>query len=177
MNKMNIFLMGYRGCGKTTLGKKLAQRLWKTFVDVDGEVCKRFGDKTIAAIWAEHGEPEWRRVETEVTEGLCGKKNQVIALGGGTLMQPAAREAVRGAKGAVRIYLKCTPEELYRRVVEDAKSAESRPALTGSGGDLDEVKRVLSERGPVYEELADKVFDVTHVDVENGLRYLIDRCL
>ena len=95
---MNIILIGYRGSGKTTLGKQLAMRQWLTFVDVDSEVCKRFDNASIADIWAKHGEPEWRRVEVEVTEDLCKKDGQVIALGGGTLLEPGARRAVMNAE-------------------------------------------------------------------------------
>jgi shikimate kinase len=174
---MNIILIGYRGSGKSTIGKLLATRLWKTFVDTDEEVRKRFANKTIAEIWQEHGESEWRRAEVEVTQKVLEGANQVIALGGGTLMQPAARTAVEQAKNAVRIYLSCEPQELHRRIAQDTNSSRSRPPLTGYGGSVEEIRCVLAERDPVYRAVADKVLDVTHLKPENGLRYLIDRCL
>jgi shikimate kinase len=155
----------------------LADQLWKTFVDVDDETCKRFGGKTIAQIWQEFGEPAWRREDVEVTKNLCGRRGVIIGLGGGTLMQPAAREAVEKAPHAVRIYLKCDAEELFRRISQDTKSAATRPNLTRHGGGLEEIKAVLALREPVYEAVADEVFDVTHVDPEGGLRHLIRRCL
>lgn len=173
----NIILIGYRGSGKTSIGRKLASQLWKTFVDVDDAACARFENNSIADIWQKHGEPEWRRVEVEVTRELCVKTDHVIGLGGGTLMQPGAREAVEKAPQTVRIYLKCAPEVLHQRISGDQKSAATRPNLTNLGGGLEEIKAVLAVRGPVYEAVADKVFDVTHVSVEDAVRYVISKCL
>ncbi len=174
---LNIILIGYRGCGKTTVGKMLADQLWKKFVDVDDDTCKRFNGKTIAQIWQEFGEPAWRREEVDVTKTLVAKKDMIIGLGGGTLMQSGAREAVEQAAHARRIYLKCEPEELFRRISQDKKSAATRPSLTSHGGGLEEIKEMLAKREPVYEAVADEVFDVTHVEPEAAVRYLIKNCL
>ena len=57
---MNIILMGYRGCGKTSIGRKIADQTWKEFVDVDVDVCKRFENRSIAEIWQTDGEPAFR---------------------------------------------------------------------------------------------------------------------
>ncbi len=173
---MNIILFGYRGCGKTSMGRLLADQLWKKFVDVDDEICRRFENKTVAQIWQDHGEPAYRQVEVEVTRDLCSGDEQVIALGGGTLMQPGAREAVEQAK-AVRIYLYCETDELNRRIEADPRTAATRPQLTAHGGGRDEVEAVLKVRDPVYREVADRVFDVTHLNVEDGVRYLIQKCM
>ena len=173
---MNIILIGYRASGKSSMGKLMAQQLWKTYKDVDHETCKVFNNPSIADIWKEHGEPAWRREEVKVTQQLCKQDDLVIALGGGTLMQPGAREAVENAN-AVRIYLKCKPEELYRRIQGDSQSSQTRPSLTGKGGGLDEIIEVLKVREPVYEAVADHVFDVTYTPVEDAVRYVIERCL
>lgn len=174
---MNIVLIGYRGSGKTTIGRKLAAQLWKTFVDTDDLTCKRFGGATIADIWRQHGEPAFREAECAVVADVMGKDEQVIALGGGTLMQPPARQAVEQASGSRRIYLKCEPEELFRRIAADTKSAATRPNLTSLGGGVDEIRAMLAERQPVYEAVADAVLDVTHLAPDDALRYLIKRCL
>lgn len=174
---MNIVLLGYRGCGKTSIGKMLASQLWKTFADVDTEACKRFKNPSIADIWAKHGEPAWRATEVEVTRELVKKPDMVIGLGGGTLMQAGARQAVEQAADTVRIYLKCEAKELYRRVSQDAQSAATRPALSPLGGGLDEIVHMLQLREPVYEAVADKVFDVTHLSIPDAVRYLIQKCL
>lgn len=174
---MNIILLGYRGSGKTSIGRKLANQLWKTFVDVDDEACKRFGNNSIAAIWEEHGEPAWRDMETRVTQELLAKDDLVIGLGGGTLMQPAARQAVEQAANAKRIYLKCSPDELLRRVEADTRTSLTRPNLTQLGGGIEEIQAVLEERGPVYEAVADEVFDVSHLNIDDAVRYLVRNCL
>ncbi len=174
---MNVILLGYRGCGKSTLGKLLADQVWKTFVDTDSETCARFANDSVAEIWKEHGEKAWRKAEAEVTREVCGKSDTVIALGGGALIEPATRKTVKDAAESVRIYLLCEPAVLYRRITDDTRSAAMRPALTEHQGTYEEVKRVLMERDPVYRDVADKVFDVTHLDPKNAVRYLIDRCL
>lgn len=174
---VNVILIGYRGSGKTTLGKKLADDLRKTFVDVDDEARKRFGSATIADIFDQHGEMQWRRVEVEVTAELVGRSDQVIGLGGGTLMQDGARQAVEQAADTIRIYLKCEPAALLQRIQGDTQSAASRPNLTKLGGGIDEIKGLLAERGPVYEAVADHVLDVTHLSPPDAVRYLVRQYL
>lgn len=173
---MNIILIGYRGCGKTSIGKSLAGKLWKKFIDVDDEICARFNNKSVAQIWADEGEPAYRAVEVEVTRELVARPDMVIGLGGGTLMQPGAREAVEQAK-AVRVYLKCDAEELFRRINADTRSAATRPALTKFGGGLDEVRHMLDVRGPVYEAVADRTLNVTHMSIEDAVKYLLSHCV
>jgi shikimate kinase len=174
---MNIILIGYRGCGKTSIGKLLANHLWKSFQDVDDETRKAFNNATIAEIWQAHGEPAWRREEVKATEKLVARKDMVIGLGGGTLMQPGARQAVEQAPDTMRIYLKCDPEELHRRISQDKQSSATRPNLTKFGGGLEEIEHMLAEREPVYLAVADKVFDVTHMGIEDAARNLIQKCL
>jgi len=169
---MNIILIGYRGSGKTSIGRKLADQLWKDFVDVDAKTLARFGDLTVAEVWEQQGEPAYREAEGEVTAELCSKDGQVIALGGGTPMIDAARAAIK-ASDAVRVYLYADAQTLHDRIESDAATAGQRPALTDQGGGLDEVRSVLEQRDPVYRDVADVVFDVTHTDIEQAVRHLI----
>ena len=170
---MNVILLGYRGSGKTSIGKKLANELWKDFVDVDDVVRKRFGGVTIAEIWQTHGEPAFRQAEAEATAELVKRDDHVIALGGGTLTTQAGRSALASAQNATRIYLACDPDTLAQRIAGDSTTGDERPSLTGGADPADEVRQVLAERDPVYREAADIVFDVTHCSIEEAVRHLI----
>lgn len=174
---MNILLLGYRGSGKTTIGRKLADELWKTFVDTDAEVCKRLGNRTIKRIWDELGEPAFRAAECDLTAELLKSDDQVIALGGGTVMHPAARAAIEAAPNVHRIYLQCEPAELAKRIAGDSQTAAARPNLTALGGGVEEITKVLDEREPVYLALAHKTLDVTRMTPDDAVRHLIRWCL
>lgn len=174
---MNIVLIGYRGSGKTTIGKMLATQLWKTFLDVDQESCRRFGIDSISEIWERFGEPAWREMEVGVVQEAMRADEQVLALGGGTLMQAGAREAIERAENTRRIYLSCQADELNRRIEADPVSAATRPSLTTHGGGVDEIRAMLEEREPVYRAVADAEFDVTDVTPDEAVRQLILRYL
>ena len=170
---MNIVLLGYRGSGKTSIGKQLAVELWKDFVDLDDQVRERFNNQTIANIWTEHGEPAFRQAEAVSAKELLAKDGQVIALGGGTLTTEAGRSAVEAPDNATRIYLSCDAKVLAQRIASDATTATERPSLTGDTDPAAEVIAVLQQRDPVYREVADIVFDVTHCSIEEAVRHLI----
>lgn len=170
---MNIVLLGYRGSGKTSIGKKLAVELWKDFVDLDDATRQRFNNQTIADIWAEHGEAAFRQAEAQAAAERLAKDNQVIALGGGTLTTDAGKAAVQSAENATRIYLSCATDVLASRIASDATTTTERPSLTGNTDPAAEVEEVLAQRDPVYREVADIVFDVTYCSIEEAVRHLI----
>src|SRR5947209_6510573 len=124
---MSIVLIGYRGSGKSTIGRRLADRLWQKFVDVDDLIVSRAG-KSIREIFAEDGEPRFREIESEVVRELSQMEEGVIGLGGGTLMREENRAVLKEA-GHKLIYLRCEPDELLRRVQADPQSALTRPNL------------------------------------------------
>jgi shikimate kinase len=172
---MNIILLGYRGSGKSSIGKKIAAATWKDFIDTDDRTRRRFDGRSVADIWATDGEPAYRQVEVEETEKALREDNAVIALGGGTVMQDAARRAVAEATDTIRIYLACKPAVLAQRIAADPATAGTRPALTQgatSADDLEEITAVLAQRDPVYRELADVVFDASYVDIDQAAAYL-----
>ncbi|MFN3169019.1 MAG: shikimate kinase [Phycisphaeraceae bacterium] len=170
---MNVILLGYRGSGKTSIGKKLANELWKDFVDTDDRVRQRFNGVPIAEIWETHGEPAFRQAEAQTVAELLQKPDQVIALGGGTLTHDDARRTIQQADNATRIYLRCDPDVLAQRIADDTTTSTERPALTDNADPADEVRQVLTQRDPVYRHTADIVFDVTHCSIEEAVRYLI----
>jgi shikimate kinase len=175
MPAMNIILIGYRGSGKTVIGRLLAERLGLDFVDSDAAVCGRFGIDSITDIWQQHGEPAWREMEVEVTRQCCAMDNQVISLGGGTVMQSGARQAIADSAQTTCVYLYAPVEVLHQRIEADANTAAARPSLTGKGGGIEEVQQVLAQRDPVYRQAADLVLDVTNLSIDATVAELADR--
>jgi len=169
-----VILLGYRGSGKTSVGRALAEATGMDFVDTDDAVRSRFGGRAIADIWATDGEAAFRAMEVAVTRELLERDGLVIALGGGTVMQHEARSAVEAAD-ARRVYLACGVEELARRLAGDATTTAARPSLTGTASTTDEIAAVLAEREPTYRAVADEVVDVTHQSVAAIVAGLLKR--
>ena len=90
---MSVYLVGYRGSGKTTIGRRLADRLWLSFADSDERVIKEAG-KSIREIFDSHGEAAFRDLEAKIVAELSKLSDHVIALGGGALLRDENREAV-----------------------------------------------------------------------------------
>ena len=172
---MNIVLLGYRGSGKTSIGKKLAVELWKDFIDLDDVTRDRFNGISIAEIWETYGEAGFRQAEAEAASEQFSKDGLVIATGGGILTHDAGKQAVVTAEHATRIYLNCSAEVLAQRIAGDAATAAERPSLTGDTDPAAEVQQVLEQRDPVYREVADVVFDVTYCSIDEAARHLIGK--
>ena len=166
---MSIVLIGYRGCGKTSIGRKLADRLWQPFVDTDDVVVKKAG-KSIKDIFDQDGEPKFRQLEAEVIKDVAKLQEHVIALGGGGATRSENVKVLRDA-GHKLIYLRCEPHELHRRIQLDPNSASTRPNLTGAGG-VEEISAVMAEREPAYRAAAQAELDVTHLSVDEALVYV-----
>lgn len=171
---MNVVLLGYRGCGKSTVGRLLAERLGARFVDVDEEVCARFGRPHIAAVWQDYGEDLFRQMEAVVVVELLRQGGGVVALGGGSVMHAEARQAVRQAADTRRVYLRCSAEELLRRVREDRGRDVTRVNPHELTGDLQAIQRMLAVREPVYLELADQVVEVTGLTPQQTVQRLLE---
>ena len=154
----NIFLVGLMGAGKTTVGKALAKRLNKRFVDSDHEIEARTG-ATIPLIFEIEGEASFRRREAEVIRDLTAQDDIVLATGGGAVLDPTNRALLK-ERGTV-IYLRASVGNLLQRTSHD----RNRPLL--QKGDprktLEELTRV---RGPLYNEVADFIVDTGRPNVQ-----------
>jgi len=160
---MNILLIGPRGCGKTTIGRRVAERSGRRFVDLDDLVLGRFEEPTVSEVWAAHGEGAWRAAEVDALDDALSRENQVVALGGGVPMIEAGGrriEAARRAGDARVVYLKCGVDELSRRL---SAAPGDRPSLTG-GDVVEEIGSVLRRREPTYEAMADAICDASDPD-------------
>ena len=168
---MSIGLIGYRGSGKSTIGKRLADRLWQKFVDTDQRIIELAG-KNIREIFEQDGEPKFRDMETQVLREVCQEKEIVIAFGGGALDREENRQLIKES-GIKLIYLRCEPPELFRRVQADPQTAETRPNLTELAGGIEEIKTVLARREPIWRSMEAAELDVTHLTPEEAVPYIV----
>jgi len=147
---MNIYFVGYRGTGKSTLGKEVAKALEKEFVDLDNEIVKLAG-KTIPQIFSEEGEEKFREYETKALEQFNGK-DYVIACGGGIIVKDRNIPILK-SNGMVCL-LKLSPQEIHKRINGDT----NRPSLTGKDP-FEEIKFLLDKRREGYEKAKDFEID------------------
>ena len=160
----NYFLVGLMGAGKTTVGKQLAKRLDKTFLDCDRELEQRTG-VTIPVIFELEGEAGFRAREEAVIADLSTQRDVVLATGGGAVLSARNREALR-RQGTV-IYLRANVDDLWRRTRHD----KSRPLLQTPDPRI-KLKELFEQRDPLYREVADIVIDTGDQSVQKLVREL-----
>ncbi len=149
----NVILIGFMGCGKTTVGLKLSYRLQRTVIDTDKEI-EREEKRTISDIFATEGEPYFRDCETACLRKLIDTTaNQIISVGGGLPVREENRRLLHEL-GQV-FYLRATAETVYERVKGDT----TRPLLQGTDP-LAKIRALLQERDSYYREAADVVIPV-----------------
>lgn len=162
----HVVLVGLMGVGKSTVGRRLAKELQRPFADVDEQVELAAG-VTIPTIFRDAGEEQFRRTETEVLADLLTRPAPlVIAAGGGVVTGPANRAALARA-GAFVVWLRASAAFLAGRT-----DTTHRPLLDGDPETT--LARLLAERTPLYEEVADVAVDVEpfHVGDEKPKRAL-----
>jgi shikimate kinase len=146
---LRLTLVGYRGCGKTTVGRLAASALGWRFIDLDLKIASDSG-RTIAAIFEHEGEAAFRALESRaLAAALATRGRLVLSTGGGCVLSRANRDLLR-ARGGLVAYLEAPVAVLQRRLRADANS---RPSLTGRHP-ADEVAAVLALRDPLYREVA-----------------------
>jgi len=151
-----LFLVGYRGTGKTTVARLLAGRLGWAWVDAD-DLVERQAGMTIRHLFEAEGEPGFRRRESAVLEELCGLSRHVVATGGGVVLSADNRRRLQAA-GRV-VWLTAGAHEIRERLAHDRTTGERRPVLTVGG--LAEIKELLRAREPLYRAVADFTVDTS----------------
>ena len=147
-----IALVGLPGCGKTTVGRQVARRLGLRFVDSDAVIEAALGE-SIRSFFEREGEARFRDVEETTIAALTADDGIVLATGGGAVLRPANRDALK--RNATVVYLRSRPEELGRRLRHDTK----RPLLQVA----DPVRRLrdlYAVRDPLYLETAHYVVEI-----------------
>lgn len=166
-----VTLVGFRACGKSTVGRLLAARLAWPFVDADTAVEARLG-MPIAAWFAAHGEPSFRdHEETALAGVLADDKPVVLATGGGAVLRPANRALLR-ERGGLVVYLEAPAAVIQERL---RHGSGGRPSLTG-GNVADEVPGLMAVREPLYREVASLVLPTGNSPTEVAAR-LVDELM
>jgi shikimate kinase len=145
---MNIVLMGYRGTGKSTVGRLLAARLGRELVSTDAEIIKR-AQHSIPEIVAQKGWEYFRDLESDICREFAGRDQLVIDTGGGAILRAQNVEALK--KNGTVFWLTASVETIVKRIGGD----NQRPSLTGTKSFVDEIQDVLRERTPKYQAATD----------------------
>lgn len=149
----HIILIGFMGCGKSTVGYRLSYKLKKCLIDTDQLIEQRAGT-TISNMFAEHGEAYFRKKETECIAGLSKELgSRIVSLGGGTPMREENRSILQSL--GVVVYLKASSDTIYSRVKHDTR----RPLLQCEDPKA-RIEELLAQRAPIYEQLADIIVEV-----------------
>ncbi len=173
MRERNIALIGFRATGKSTVGKLLAQKLGRIFIDMDQHLVASAGREISCWVKLE-GWDSFRKAESELLETLSSHKGIVVSTGGGVVLDPRNRRILH--ENFFTVWLKASPETIFKRTNSDPESCATRPPLS----ELplrEEIEKVLSERRSFYagsanlemdtelntaEEIADRIAGLPH---------------
>ena len=156
MNSKNIFIVGAMGSGKSTIGKLLAKKLKKKFLDTDHEV-EVYTNYDISTIFKKFGEELFRDKETEILNKLKDKENLVISTGGGIILKDENINLMK-AIGTI-VFLDINLETQIKRV----KYRKHRPLLQNSNLQI-ELKKLKINRDPIYNKISDYIIEVSSKD-------------
>jgi len=159
---MNIFLIGYRGSGKTSVGGSLSHITGWSFVDTDLQIVKELG-MNIYDIVEKKGWDYFRKKETAVLKSLCKHDKQIVATGGGIVLNK--ENTLNMKNNGKLVWLKATFETVKLRIMQDGKTKEYRPPLTSKELD-EEIKETILLRKPYYEEAMDFSIDTDKLDID-----------
>jgi shikimate kinase len=168
---MNLFLTGYRCSGKTTIGKSIARTIDWSFVDSDLLAIKESG-KSIQDIIDTQGWDAFRRMERSALKQICANDRQVVATGGGVVLDDANIKAMQ-ASGMV-IWLDAGAETIQKRMLQDKSTEKFRPALTDKGP-MEEIEDTLLQRRPYYESASDFTIQTDHVSIHEITQRIIEK--
>lgn len=160
----NLVLVGFMGSGKTTVGQWVAERLGMLFVDMDHLIEQR-GGQTVSEIFKTKGEPHFRKLERDLVCELAAKNGQVIATGGGIVLDPGNIQDL--GRTGVLVCLWAEPRVVYERT----KQARHRPLMEGDGR-MRRIKKLLRQREALYKAIPNCI-DTSQM----GLEQVVDEVI
>lgn len=164
----NVVLIGFMGCGKTTVGIRLSYRIRRVLEDTDKRIEREQG-MTISDIFAKEGEAYFRDLETDLLKRISTEKYQrVISTGGGLPMREENRMLLKQL-GKV-VYLRIKPETVYQRLKNDT----TRPLLQCEDP-LKRITELMEQRAPLYEQAAHIIIDVDELTMEQVLEQIVSQ--
>ena len=168
---MNIFLIGYRCVGKTTVGKSIARMMGRSFVDSDMLIVQESG-QSIQKIVDTEGWNVFRSMERLMLKKICKKDHQVVATGGGMVLNTDNVEEMK--KSGTIVWLRATTLTILERILQDENTGNLRPALTDKGL-KEEIEETLLERNSYYENASDFFMNTNGIGVAESSKILIHK--
>jgi shikimate kinase len=166
--KTSIALIGFMGTGKTAVGKILAEKLGKEFLELDALIEKMAG-KSIPAIFRDEGETAFRELEIAVTREVSARKNAVIACGGGIVLNKINIDRLK--QECVIVCLAASPGVILKRTSADK---DGRPLLAVADR-VRQVKELMNYRLPYYERSADITVNTSRLKLDTVARRIIEK--
>ncbi len=162
----NIALVGFMGSGKSTVGRALSQKMGYLFIDLDRRIEKSTG-RFIPEIFKRDGEDTFRQIEAAVLKDVLAAKKAVVSCGGGIVLREENRDILK--QKAIVIYLKAETDELFRRV---GATGSKRPLLNVEDPKA-EIKRLVEEREPLYQSVANMTINTAGETINNIVETII----
>ena len=162
---MNIILCGMMGVGKSTVGVRIAELTGRMWYDTDVVITDRHG--RISDIFEYYGEAHFRSLESEVVRELSGRDGLVISTGGGLVLKPENSELLK-QNGKI-FFMRASFETLLKRVRAD----ETRPLLKNTGKTAESLGKLLAQRTPVYEHVADYIVDTDGKSIDEVAKEIV----
>jgi shikimate kinase len=166
--RSNIALIGFMGVGKSTAGQVLAGRIGKNLVETDALVERKAG-KAIPRIFREDGEIAFRELEITVIKEIAGRKNQVIACGGGVPLNRINIDRLK--QDSIIIWLTASPAVVAKRT---GMNLEARPLLQGIKG-IEDIAALLKFRKPFYDRAADVIINTSRLETREVVEQILDK--
>ena len=166
--KTSVALIGFMGTGKTVVGKLLAEKLGKEFLELDAIIEKKAG-KSIPEIFRKDGEIGFRELEIETTREVANKKNAVIACGGGIVLNKININRLR--KECVIVCLTASPQVIIKRTSADT---DERPLLAVPDR-ARQIEELMKFREPFYERSADIMINTSRISADSVVERIMEK--